>query len=61
MFDLMYQQMQIAFAEEINKFIYTLKNIPFIGKYIPEELYARVALKRAFAVFAGICSIIGDI
>ncbi len=61
MFDLMYQQMQIAFAEEINKFIYTLKNIPFIGKYIPEELYARVSLKRALGVFAGICSIFGDI
>lgn len=32
MFELMYQQMQIAFAERINKFIYTVRRIPVIGK-----------------------------
>ena len=35
MFELMYQQMQIAFAERINKFIYTVRRIPVIGKCIP--------------------------
>ena len=52
MFELMYQQMQIAFAERINKFIYTVRRIPVIGKCIPEELYARVSLKRVLAVLA---------
>lgn len=42
MFELMYQQMQIAFAERINKFIYTVRRIPVIGKCIPEELYASI-------------------
>ena len=54
MFELMYQQMQIAFAERINKFIYTVRSIPVIGKCIPEELYARVSLKRVLAVLAAI-------
>ena len=54
MFELMYQQMQIAFAERINKFIYTVRRIPVIGKCIPEELYARVSLNRVLAVLAPI-------
>ena len=54
MFELMYQQMQISYAEKINRFIYTIKRIPFFGKYIPEELYARISLKRTIAVFIGI-------
>ena len=61
MFELMYQQMQIAFAERINKFIYTVRRIPVIGKCIPEELYARVSLKRVLAVLAAIWSVLGDI
>lgn len=61
MFELMYQQMQVAFAERVNKFIYTVRRIPFIGKYIPEELYARVSLKRVLAVLAAIWSVFGDI
>ena len=60
MFELMYQQMQIAFAERINKFIYTVRRIPVIGKCIPEELYARVSLKRVLAVLAAIWSVLGD-
>ena len=60
MFELMYQQMQIAFAERINKFIYTVRRIPVIGKCIPEELYARVSLKRVLAVLAAIRSVLGD-
>ena len=61
MFELMYQQMQISYAEKINRFIYTIKRIPFFGKYIPEELYARISLKRTIAVFIGILSLIEDI
>ena len=60
MFELMYQQMQIAFAERINKFIYTVRRILVIGKCIPEELYARVSLKRVLAVLAAIRSVLGD-
>ena len=61
MFELMYQQMQISYAEKINRFIYTIKRIPFFGKYIPEEFYARISLKRTLAVFIGILSLIEDI
>lgn len=61
MFGMLYQQMQVTFAENINKVIYTLKRIPFIGKYISDELYALVPLKRVLAVFAAIKSILGDI
>lgn len=61
MFELMYQQMQIAFAERVNKFIYTIRKLPFIGKYIPEELYAMISVKRGFAVLAAIWSVLGDI
>ena len=61
MFGLMYQQMQISYAEKINRFIYTIKRIPFFGKYIPEEFYARISLKRTLAVFIGILSLIEDI
>lgn len=59
MFELMYQQMQIAFAERINKFIYTVRRIPVIGKCIPEELYASI-FKRVLAVLAAIWSVLGD-
>ena len=61
MFELMYQQMQIAFAERVNKFIYTIRKLPFIGKYIPEELYAMISVKRGLAVLAAIWSVLGDI
>lgn len=61
MFELMYQQMQVAFAERINKFIYTIKRLPLIGKCISGELYAMISVKRKLAVLAAICSVLGDI
>lgn len=61
MFELLYQQMQIAFAERINKFIYTIKRLPLVGKCISEELYAMISAKRKLAVLAAIYSVLGDI
>lgn len=60
MFGVLYKQMQILFAEKINKFIYTLRKIPFIGKSFQEDLYARVSLKKFLAVIVAIYTFLSD-
>ena len=57
----LYQEFQISLTEKINRIIYTLMNLKFIGERIPSEWYARTGLKRGIGVIAVILSIIKDI
>lgn len=61
MFGMIYQQMQIVFAQTINKLIYTIRKLPFVGKIISEEIYAMVSVKRTLCVVAAILSAFKDI
>ena len=57
----LYQEFQISLTEKINRIIYTLMNLKFIGERIPSEWYARTGLKRGIGVIAVIFSILKDI
>ena len=49
--------LKYSFAEGANTAIYFLKRIPFIGKKIPDSLYAHSGAKQIIGIIAFIFSI----
>lgn len=52
-----YLKFQISFTEGVNRLIYTLRRLPFLGDRISESIYARTDVKRKL----GILSLIGKL
>lgn len=52
--------LRIITSTNANHFIYYFKRLPFIGKLMPDSIYANLPLKKMIAVIALIDSIIGN-
>lgn len=61
MVHILYQKMQLAFAQKANRLIFTVREIKLLGGLISEEWYVRSDVKRVLGVLGMVFGFLGDI
>ncbi len=56
-----YKKFQLSFAQNTNRFIYSLKKIKFLGNYISEEWYVRMDIKKLLGILSLIWAVVWDV
>lgn len=61
MFSAFYNKMQLVFAQKANRFLFTMRNIKFLGDQISEEWYVRADVKKVLGILGMLSFFLADI